>query len=224
MSQHALVTGGAGFIGSRVARRLLEAGWRVTVLDNLSMGTRETLPDGVNFVEGDVRDTDLVREVTRGVEAIFHLAAIVSIRASVDNFYQDAQVNLMGTLNLLEAAVRNGVPRFIYASSMAVYADAPTPTPISESHPTQPVSPYGIAKLAGEQYVLNLAQQFGFEGVVLRYFNTFGPGQSFTPYVGVTTIFIRRLLQGESLTIFGDGEQRRDFVHVVDVAAATVAA
>lgn len=222
--QKALVTGGAGFIGSKVARRLVEAGWRVTVLDNLGMGQRENVPAGAALVVGDVRDAERVREVARGMDAIFHLAAVVSVRASIENFYEDANVNLMGTLNLLEAAARGDVPRFVYASSMAVYADSPEPRPISETHPTRPISPYGIAKLAGEQYVLNLSQQFGFDGVALRYFNTFGPGQSFTPYVGVITIFIRKLLAGEPLTIFGDGEQRRDFVHAEDVAAATVAA
>jgi UDP-glucose 4-epimerase len=148
----------------------------------------------------------------------------VSIRASVKQFREDAEVNLMGTLNVLEAAARGHVGRFLFASSMAVYADSPEPVPVPESGPTQPISPYGVAKLAAEQYVHMLARQFGFESVALRYFNTFGSGQRFTPYVGVITIFCRRLLAGQPPVIFGDGEQRRDFVHVDDVAEATVAA
>lgn len=220
----ALVTGGAGFIGSHVVQQLLAREWDVTVLDNLSMGRRENLPTDARLVVGDVRDPAVVSQAARGVDVVFHLAAVVSIRASVENFYHDAEVNLMGTLNILQCAARADVGRVIYASSMGVYADSPSPHPITEEHPTTPVSPYGIAKLAGEHYVLTLARQFNFDGVVLRYFNTYGPGQSFTPYVGVMTIFCRRLLAGEAPLIFGDGEQRRDFVHVADVAAATVAA
>lgn len=220
----ALVTGGAGFIGSRVVRNLLAQGWEVTVLDNLSMGRRENVPLAAELVVGDILDAALAQRLAQRVDVIFHLAAVVSIRASVEKFVQDAEANLMGTLTLLEAAARAHVSRFIYASSMAVYADSPTPTPIPEGYRTQPISPYGIAKLAAEQYVHTLGPQFGFESVVLRYFNTYGSGQRFTPYVGVITIFCQRLLAGSPPVIFGDGEQRRDFVHVDDVADATVAA
>ncbi|HBY96918.1 MAG: NAD-dependent epimerase/dehydratase family protein [Ardenticatenaceae bacterium] len=221
---NALVTGGAGFIGSQVVRNLLARGWQVTVLDNLSMGRRENVPLEADLVVGDVLDAQVARRLAQRADVIFHLAAVVSVRASIEQFVQDAQTNLMGTLTLLEAAARAGVGRFVYASSMAVYADSPTPTPIPESYRTQPLSPYGIAKLAAEQYVHTLAAQFGFESVVLRYFNTYGSGQRFTPYVGVITIFCQRLLAGLPPTIFGDGEQRRDFVHVDDVAGATLAA
>ncbi len=220
----ALVTGGAGFIGSHVCRQLLERGWQVRVLDNLSMGKRENVPDGAQLIVGDVRDPDTVRKTIAGVDVLFHLAAVVSIRMSVDEFYNDAEVNLLGTLNLLQACAERGIGKFVYASSMAVYADSPSPVPIAEDYDLSPISPYGIAKLASESYVLQVGKQFLFDTVALRYFNTYGAGQTFTPYVGVITIFIRRLLSGQSPIIFGDGEQRRDFVHVEDVASATVAA
>lgn len=220
----ALVTGGAGFIGSRVVRRLLAQEWEVVVLDDLSMGRDENLPPEAELVVGDVLDAGLVQRLVQRVDVVFHLAAVVSVRASVEKFVPDARVNLMGTLTLLEAAARARVGRFIFASSMAVYADSPAPIPIRESYDTRPISPYGIAKLAAEQYIHTLAPQFGFESVVLRYFNTYGSGQRFTPYVGVITIFCRRLLAGKAPVIFGDGEQRRDFVHVDDVADATLAA
>lgn len=217
----ALVTGGAGFIGRHVVHELLADGWQVTVLDDLSMGRAEHVPPAATLVIGDVRAPQQVAEAARGADVILHLAAVVSVRASVQHFYRDAEVNLMGTLNVLRAAVKQGAERVIFASSMAVYADSPAPVPIDETYTTAPFSPYGIAKLAGEQYTLLLGRQLGFDGVVLRYFNTYGPGQTFTPYVGVITIFVHRLLAGQPPVIFGDGEQKRDFVHVRDVARAT---
>lgn len=220
----ALVTGGAGFIGSHVVGQLLKSDWDVTVLDNLSVGRHENVPADAELVVGDVLDAERVQHLARRAEVIFHLAAVVSVRASVEHFVEDARANVMGTLTVLQAAARAGVRRVLYASSMAVYADSPAPLPISETHTTSPVSPYGIGKLAGEQYLHTVASQLAFESVALRYFNTYGSGQRFTPYVGVITIFCRRLLSGEPPVIYGDGEQRRDFVHVDDVAAATVAA
>ncbi|NOZ06411.1 MAG: SDR family NAD(P)-dependent oxidoreductase [Chloroflexi bacterium] len=220
----ALVTGGAGFIGSHVCRQLLERGWQVRVLDDLSMGKRENVPDGAQLIVGDVRDPNTVRRTVAGVDVLFHLAAVVSIRVSVDEFYHDAEVNLLGTLNLLQACAERGIGKFVYASSMAVYADSPSPVPVTEDYRLSPISPYGIAKLTSENYVMQVGKQFLFDTVALRYFNTYGAGQTFTPYVGVITIFIRRLLERQAPVIFGDGEQRRDFVHVEDVAAATVAA
>jgi len=220
----ALITGGAGFIGSHVARQMIDLGWDVVVLDDLSMGKRENVPEGAELIVGDVRDPGAVRHALAGVDTVLHLAAVVSIRASVEHFYEDAEVNLMGTINLLSACAERGISKFVYASSMAVYADSPTAEPIPETYRLEPISPYGISKLAGEKYALQVGEQFGFDAVALRYFNTYGAGQTFTPYVGVITIFIRRLLKGEPPVIFGDGEQQRDFVHVEDVAAATVAA
>ncbi len=217
--ERALVTGGAGFIGSHLVKRLLRAGLEVVVLDNLSMGKREYVPPEAEFVQGDVRDTDAVARALRSVDVVFHLAAKVSIRASVAEFRGDAETNLMGTLNVLEQSARAGIVKFVYASSMAVYADAPTPDPIPETHPTVPISPYGIAKLAGERYALLVGEQAGFDAVALRFFNTYGARQTFTPYVGVITIFIQRLLRGEAPLIYGDGEQCRDFVYVGDIVA-----
>ncbi len=222
--KRALVTGGAGFIGSHVAERLLALGGQVRVLDNLTVGVRENVPAGAELMVGDVRDAAMVEQALDGVDIVFHLAARVSIRASVDRFYDDAQTNVMGTLTLLQACAERKVRRFVYASSMGVYADAPSPDPIPETHPTEPISPYGVGKLAGEKYLLCLAGVLGLEPVILRYFNTYGPRQGYTPYVGVITIFIKRLLAGEPPVIFGDGEQRRDFVYVGDVADATVLA
>jgi UDP-glucose 4-epimerase len=224
MRRRVLVTGGAGFIGSHVVRRLSAEGWAVTVVDDLSMGQRMRVPAEVTFVEADVGDRSAVTAACAGVDAVIHLAARVSVRASVQNFYEDAQTNLMGTLTVLRACLTQGVRRLVFASSMAVYADTPEPVPIAEDYPTRPLSPYGIAKRAAEEYCLQLGAAGGLETVVLRYFNTFGPGQTFTPYVGVVTIFVRRLLAGEAPMIYGDGEQRRDFVHVEDVSRATVRA
>jgi UDP-glucose 4-epimerase len=218
-----LVTGGAGFIGHHLARALLGRGVAVTVLDDLSMGRRENVPAAARFVAGDVRDASAVRDALDGVDAVLHQAAIVSIRTSVEQFVHDADVNLMGTLTLLSEIAARRVPRAVLASSMAVYADRPRPDPLSEDAPTVPISPYGVAKLAAERYWLLVGAQQGLSATVLRYFNTYGPNQTPTPYVGVVTIFIERLLAGNAPRIFGDGEQARDFVHVDDVVAANLA-
>lgn len=220
----ALVTGGAGFIGSHITRALLARDIAVVVLDDLSMGKRSNVPADAEFIEGNVLDSETCKAALDGVDVVFHEAARVSIRSSISGFLPDAETNFMGTLKLLQAAAESKVKRFMFASSMAVYADSATPAPITESHTTEPISPYGIAKLAAEKYCLQLAREFGIDCQVLRYFNTYGPGQTFTPYVGVITIFIRRLLNGESPSIFGDGEQRRDFVHVEDIVAANMLA
>lgn len=220
-----LVTGGAGFIGHHLVRALIDRGLDVVVLDDLSIGRRENVPESVRLVVGDVRDPSSVRAALQGVDAVFHLAAVVSVRASVDGFVRDADVNLLGTLRLLEALHRPefaGVRKAVLASSMAVYADSPTPTPVPESWPTEPVSPYGIAKLAAEMYWHQLCPRADVESTVLRLFNTWGPGQTPSPYVGVITHFAQRLRNGERPQIFGDGEQRRDFVHVSDVVQAFV--
>lgn len=221
--RHALVTGGAGFIGSHVAQRLLAAGHAVTVLDNLSVGRRNAVPDGARFVHGDLRDEHAVADALTDVDCVFHLAAQVTIRGSFDRFYEDLDTNVMGTARLLRAVNPENVKWFTLASSMAVYADAPSPAPIDESHPTHPLSPYGAGKLAAESISRQVLDARGIPFTALRYFNTFGPGQSYTPYVGVITIFVTRLLEGEAITIFGDGDQQRDFVHVDDIAAGTIA-
>jgi UDP-glucose 4-epimerase len=213
----ALVTGGAGFIGGHHVRALLERGVRVAVIDDLSMGKRDNVPPEAEFVLGNIGDTALVRQALTGVDVVFHLAARVTIRGSMDHFAEDAQTNVMGTLSVLQACAHSSVRKFILASSMAVYADAPTPAPLPETYTTEPLSPYGVSKLASEHYVRLVCGAGGFEHVGLRFFNTYGPGQGLTPYVGVMTIFCNRLLAGEPPLIFGDGEQCRDFVYVGDI-------
>ena len=221
---HALVTGGAGFIGSHLTRALLADGRRVTVLDNLSVGRRAVVPDAARFVQGDVRDRAAVADALREVDCVFHLAAQVTIRGSFERFQEDLETNVMGTANLVKAVDPSRVRWFTLASSMAVYADAASPALIDESHPTRPLSPYGVGKLAAEGVCRHVLAMRGIPFTALRYFNTFGPGQTYTPYVGVITIFVTRLLRGEAITIFGDGEQQRDFIHVGDIVAGTMAA
>jgi UDP-glucose 4-epimerase len=221
---HALVTGGAGFIGSHLSRALLGQGRKVTVLDNLSVGQRQTVPDGARFVHGDIRDAAAVEDALTGVDAVFHLAAQVTIRGSFDKFFEDLDTNVMGTARLLRAVDASRVKWFTLASSMAVYADASSPSPIDESHPTQPISPYGVGKLAAEGVCRQICDAKGIPFTAVRFFNTFGPGQTYTPYVGVLTIFVTRLLRGEPITIYGDGEQQRDFIHVEDIVAGTIGA
>ncbi len=224
MLRRALVTGGAGFIGSHLGRRLLAEGLEVVVLDDLSVGSREKVPEGAELVVGDVRSESDVKRALEGVDVVFHEAARVSIRSSVGHFHEDADINLMGTLNLLRGCSAASVRKLVYASSMAVYAEGEAGRPIPESHALEPISPYGISKLAGEKYCLGFARDAGIACHVLRYFNTFGTGQTLTPYVGVITIFVHALLAGEAPTVFGDGEQRRDFVHVSDVVEANLLA
>ena len=220
----ALVTGGAGFIGSHLAEALLAKGLRVAILDDLSVGNLNNVPRGAEFIRGDVRSTQDVQRSLADVEIVFHQAARVSIRSSVKQFYEDAETNLMGTLNLLRCCADSGVRKIVYASSMAIYGDSPSSDPIPENYLQEPISPYGISKLAGEKYCLRFSRDSGIHCLVLRYFNTYGPRQTFTPYVGVITIFTHRLLDGRPPMIYGDGEQRRDFVYVGDVVEANLAA
>ncbi len=221
---HALVTGGAGFIGSRLTSALLDRGVRVTVLDNLSVGRKERVDARARLVVGDVRDAKAVDAALAGVDSVYHLAAQVTIRGSFERFYEDLDTNLMGTANLLRQVDPEAVRWFVLASSMGVYADATSPAPIDERYPTKPISPYGAGKLAAEQVATQILGLRGIPLSILRYFNTFGPGQAYTPYVGVLTIFITRLLAGDSPIVFGDGEQQRDFIHVDDIVAGTMAA
>ena len=222
---HALVTGGAGFIGSHLARALLARGMKVTVLDNLSTGTRAAVDTRVRFIEGDIRSRGDVEQALEGVDCVFHLAAKVSVRGSFENFYDDVETNILGTSNIIRCLKNTDVRHFILASSMAVYADADnTSGPVDESHPCRPISPYGVGKMCDELLCGQMLDQLGIAFTAFRYFNTYGQGQQFTPYVGVITIFVTRLLEGKSPVVFGDGMQQRDFVHVDDIAAGTVAA
>jgi UDP-glucose 4-epimerase len=216
--RRALVTGGAGFIGGHLVRALLARGIGVTVLDDLSVGRRENVPDAAKLIVGDVIDPEATLGAVAGCDVVFHLAARVAIRSSFEFVVEDTKVNVAGTASVLRAAAKaGGVHRFVTTSSMAVYADAPSPAPIDERHPTVPVSPYGISKLASEALVHLMCAERGIGSACVRLFNTFGPGQALSPYVGVVTIFVNRLRAGERATIYGDGEQCRDFVHVDDV-------
>ena len=214
--QRVLVTGGAGFIGSHLVRALAREN-RVTVLDDCSNGDPERLPSEVEFVEGDVRDAESLARAGEGVDLIYHLAANVSVDRSVEEPVWSHDVNVDGTLAVLEFAREQGA-RVVFASSAAIYGD-PAALPVSEDDPTDPLSPYGIEKLAGDAYVRAYNELYGLDTVALRLFNVFGEGQS-SEYAGVVTAFVDGAAAGESLTIHGDGEQTRDFVHVDDVVAA----
>jgi UDP-glucose 4-epimerase len=214
----ACVTGGAGFIGSHLVRSLLERGTDVRVLDNLSVGKRENVPSRARLIVGDILDKESVASALLGCDIVFHLAARVAIRSSFEFVVEDAITNFTGAASVLKGARKSGtVRKFIAASSMAVYADAPGPIPISEDYQTNPASPYGISKLAAEQLVHLMCAEGSIDSVVLRLFNTYGSGQAYSAYVGVVTIFLNRILKGENPTIFGDGQQSRDFVQVQDV-------
>jgi UDP-glucose 4-epimerase len=221
-----LVTGGAGFIGSNVAEGLLRRGDRVRVFDNLSTGRRENLSglDGVELVEGDLRDADAVRRAVSGVEGVFHQAALRSVPRSVDDPMSTNDVNVGGTLNLLMACREAKVRRVVYASSSSAYGDDPA-LPKVETLPANPISPYAVSKLAAEHYCRTFARLYGLETVSLRYFNVFGPRQNpESKYSAVIPRFLQLALQHEPLEIHGDGEQSRDFTYIDNVVSANLLA
>ncbi len=221
----ALVTGGAGFIGSNICRQLVGDGWSVTVLDNLMSGYRHNLDGlpGLQFIEGDIRDPQAVAEAIEGCGTVFHLAASVGNKRSVDDPVSDAEINLLGTIRVLEAARKAGISKVVISSSAAIFGELKA-LPIAEDHPVDPDSPYGVSKLAAERVGLAYARLYGMEVVCLRYFNVYGPNQRFDAYGNVIPIFVFRILAGEPITIFGDGEQTRDFVNVRDVVQANLKA
>jgi len=226
----ALVTGGAGFIGSHLVERLLGLGHEVRVVDDFSTGKRENLApfvkDGgkLEIVEADIRNGWKMRELADGCEVIFHEAAIVSVPYSVEHPQETHDVNLQGTLNVLEAARHAKTRRLVFASSAAVYGDAPG-LPKHEGMLPTPIAPYGLEKLTSEHYLAIFARLYGVETVSLRYFNVFGPRQDpSSAYSGVISIFAERAKRGDALTIFGDGLAYRDFVYVEDVVQANLLA
>lgn len=219
----ALVTGGAGFIGSNIALKLLEMGFEVRILDDLSSGFKLNIPESAEFTEGSIVDGELVKEVASGVDYIFHLAASVGNKRSIDNPIYDATVNVLGTLNILEAARLTGVKKLVYSSSAGIFGELKT-IPIKEDHPRDPDSPYGVSKLAAEKDCLAYMKLYDVPVVCLRYFNVFGVHQRFDAYGNVIPIFADRILKGIPMTIFGDGKQTRDFVNVKDVAQANIKA
>lgn len=226
-----LITGGSGFIGSHLVDRFLNEGFNVVVIDNLDTGCLEKIAHHHSskrfcFIKGDIRDFNLVKETMKDVDAVFHEAALASVTLSVKDPILANEINVTGTLNLLKASSDLGVKRFIYASSAAVYGDTQSPQKNEDMTPN-PRSPYGISKLAAENYVRIFYKLYGLETVSLRYFNVYGPRQRFDPqsaYGGVITIFTNRLLEDMPPIIFGDGEQTRDFVYVTDVVEANMLA
>jgi UDP-glucose 4-epimerase len=214
-----LVTGGAGFIGSHLVALLLEKGHSVRVFDNLATGKQENIPPKAEFFKGDITNTEDVKKASESVDTIFHLAAQVYVPLSLENPVRDAEINILGTLNLLE---QNRDALFVYTSSAAVYGNTKE-IPVKENAPIVPLSPYGVSKRIGEQCFALYRQLYGTKYAVTRTFNAYGPGQDpSNPYSGVISKFIDAAGRGEPLTIYGDGKQTRDFVYVGDVCDALV--
>lgn len=219
-----LVTGGAGFIGSHIVELLIEHGNDVAVLDNLSTGAEENLPPGVRLYKTDISSPG-IRDVfaAERPEVVIHHAAQIDVRRSVEDPLADAQVNILGSINLLEQARLAGVRKVVYASSAAVYGN-PLTVPVTEEHPILATSPYGASKYTVEKYLYLYRQLYGLDYTVLRYANVYGPRQDPLGEGGVVAIFSHRIAKGLPVTIFGDGEQTRDYIYVGDVARANLLA
>jgi nucleoside-diphosphate-sugar epimerase len=221
-----LVTGGCGFIGSHIAEALVQRGYQVRILDDLSTGKPENIasipPHKIEVLVGDIADLSMVETAMQGCKYVFHEAAIASVPKSINDPVGTAKVNYGGTLNVLEAARNHGVSRVVFAGSAAVYGDEPT-LPKNEFMPANPITPYGVDKLASELMGHFYGRTLGLEFVCLRYFNVFGKRQDpSSPYSGAISIFCDRICQGLPPVIYGDGQQSRDFVHVSDVVAANM--
>jgi len=214
-----LVTGGGGFIGSNLANLLVKKGYEIRILDNFSTGYRKNLLNfDMEIIDGDVRDKECVNKAMNGVEIVFHLAAHIGNVKSLNNPYEDSEINVLGTINILEAA-RKGVKKIVYSSSAAIFGELLT-MPIDENHLQNPDSPYGVSKLSAEKQMLCFAKLYDMTVVCLRYFNVYGVHQRYDAYGNVIPIFANRLFSGKPLIIYGGGEQTRDFVNVKDVAKA----
>lgn len=222
-----LITGGAGFIGSHTADLLMEMGVPVRVLDNLSSGRRNNLPDAhplLEFIEGDITDPDTVMDVMKGVSHCLHLAAQVSVVASLEDPEFSATQNILGYINVLDAARVSEISRLVYASSAAIYGEPPK-LPLDEEVPVKQLSPYGLEKQINESYADLYRRLYHVSSLGLRYFNVYGPRQDpKSPYAGVIAFFVDRVKSNRPVTVFGDGKQTRDFIYVRDVARANVAA
>lgn len=216
---HYLVTGGAGFIGSHLAEEVVRRGHRVRVADSLITGKRSNLAhvDGVEFLQGDLAEPEFAVRAAQGVDYVLHQAAIPSVPRSVKDPITSNKANVDATLNVLVAARDAGVRRVVFAGSSSAYGDAPT-LPKHEEMPPRPLSPYALQKVVGEQYLRMFTTLYGLETVSIRYFNVFGPRQDpSSPYSGVISVFATALLEGRAPTIYGDGEQTRDFTYVANV-------
>lgn len=229
MKKHILVTGGAGFIGSNITDELIDRGYKVTVIDNESTGLKENVNKKARYIKGDIRDDRALNKVFKEkIDVIFHIAGCASTIKSFHNPAADLSTNVSGTINIINYAIRYKVPRILYASSMTSYG-IPEKLPIKENQSTRPISYYGITKYAGERYVLATGLRndlpFKMNVTAFRMFNVYGRRQSLeNPYQGVVSIFIGNVLRNEPITIFGDGKQSRDFVHIKDVADAWISA
>lgn len=219
-----LVTGGCGFIGSHIVDKLIREKHDVYVVDNLKSGHKKNLDPSVQMMDCDI-NSDLMEKVIQDFqpEAIIHQAAQVSVAHSINDILYDENVNIRGTVNLIDLAKKYGVKKMVFASSAAVYGN-PVSLPVDLTHPTNPLSPYGVSKLSVEYYLKMASQTFGLDYTILRYANVYGPRQDAHGEGGVIAIFSDCLANGKAPTIFGDGEQTRDFVYVEDVAAANVSA
>jgi nucleoside-diphosphate-sugar epimerase len=224
---HYLVTGGAGFIGSNLVQHLVERGETVRVVDNFLTGRRENLApwlDRIELIEGDLRDEAVCARAAEGVDFALHQAALPSVPRSIDQPVESSRINVMGTVTLLDACVKAGVRRFVYAGSSSAYGDQPVDKKVESLFP-RPLSPYAAGKLAGEFFCRVFSHSFGLETVCLRYFNVFGPRQDpDSPYSAVIPLFIKAMLAGERPVIYGDGRQSRDFTYVENVVRANLAA
>lgn len=222
-----LITGGAGFIGSHTADQLINQGIAVRVLDNLSSGHRHNLPEQhplLEFIEGDICDPETVNNAMTGVSHCLHLAAQVSVVASLEDPEFSARQNILGFVNVLEAARKHKLQRLVYASSAAIYGEPPR-LPLDEDVPVKQLSPYGLEKQINEQYCDLYHRLYNFSSLGMRYFNVFGPRQDpSSPYAGVIALFVDRISAGQPVTVFGDGQQTRDFIFVGDVARTNIAA
>jgi UDP-glucose 4-epimerase len=216
-----LVTGGAGFVGSHLVERLLEDKHSVVCIDDFSTGKRKNLNNmgnEIEIIEGDIRDIDVIREVVKGIDFLFHLAAQISITRSVRDPLFDASVNIEGTINLLEAIKDGSVKRFIYMSTGGAIYGEPASIPASESTVEEPISPYGLSKLVGEKYLKWFHRVYGLPYTIIRPANIYGPRQDPLGEAGVISIFLGRIKNNEPLEIFGDGKDTRDYVYVKDIA------
>lgn len=221
-----LVTGGAGFIGSHIAEYFAEAGHTVRILDNLATGFLRNVPQykNIEFIQGDICDSNLVEKVVSGMDCVFHEAALVSVPLSCERPAEAFRVNTLGTLNVLQACVKAGVDKFVTASSAAIYGNNLVLPKREDMYP-EPTSPYAISKLDGEYLARMFYESHGLQTTCLRYFNVYGPRQDpKSPYAAVIPIFLERAKAGKDLIIYGDGLQSRDFVHIKDVVRANVAA
>lgn len=216
-----LVTGAAGFVGSRVAAKLLEAGHQVTVFDDLSVGHKDAVPEGAKFIEGDTRDPEAVSQAVQGHDAVVHLAAQALVPESVADPQKAFGINLMGGMNLLEAMRKHHVNRIVYSSSAAVYG-TPTRVPVKESDPTLPINPYGATKLAFEALLHAYHAAYGLHATMFRYFNPYGPAEAHDPETHAVPNFITATLTGRPIPLYWNGQQTRDFFFVDDIARAHV--